>query len=112
MQTVTLAQSTAGGTDLTPGNASITWKPQEYMDHWISWSNLGSAVATIRIFSLAGAAESEFQIHDVTYTLDNKGVFFPYETYGPIYGFAIVYTVATFTGNVFFASARPSTGIV
>ena len=112
MQNVTLAQSSATSTVLTPSNASITWKPQEYMDHWISWSDLGSSVATIRIYSLAGAAASEFQIHDVTYTLDNKGVFFPYETYGMIYGFVVIYATANFTGNVFFASARPATGIV
>ena len=111
-QNVTIAASSATSTVLTPSNASVHWSPQDYMDHWIGWSDLGSSVATVRIYGLAGAAAAEFQIHGSTFTGDNKAIFFPYETYGLIYGFVVIYASANFTGNVFFSSARPAAGIV
>lgn len=116
-QRVTIAASTATSTVLTPSNTEIGWRPVDYMDHWISWSDLGSAVATVRIYNAAGAAESEYTIYGTpttpeTRTGDNQGIFFPYDTYGPIYGFVVTYATATFTGNVFFSSLRPSVGIV
>ena len=111
MQKVTLAQSSATSTVLTTSNTSIGWKPYDYLDHYIGFSDLGSSVATVRVYSLV-AGGAEYTIDSTTFTEDSQGKFYRYEDYGVLVGFVITYASASFTGNVFFGSSRSSEGIL
>ena len=111
MQKVTLAQSSATSTVLTTSNTAIGWKPFNYLDQYIGFSDLGSAVATVRVYSVV-AGGAEYTVDSTTFTGDNQGKFYTYENYGVLVGFVITYSVASFTGNVFFGSSRSATELL
>ncbi len=110
-QRKSVAVSAVTNLALGASKANIPWSTYDYMDHQISFSDLGSIKATIRLYpAAAGGAQytvmgaNGYTGATVEFTGDNQSFCFPFETFGSV-GFVVIFDGA-FTGTVHFGSAK------
>ena len=110
-QRKSVAVDTVTYLSLASTKTNIPWSTYDYMDHQISFSDLGTKKATIRLYpAAAGGAQysvlgaSGYTGTTVEFTGDNQSFSFPFETFGLV-GFRVIFDSA-FTGTVHFGSVR------
>ena len=104
MQKKAITCTAKSSLSLAASKTDIPWSTYDYMDHAISFSDLGGITASIRIYP-GEAGGNQYKVHGTTYTGDNQIDFFPYDSNGLI-GLVVIFD-APFTGTVYFGSLRP-----
>jgi len=105
MQKKAITCSATSSLSLASQKTDIPWSAYEYQNHQISFSDLGSITASVRVYP-AEASGAFYYVDATTYTGTNKHKKFSFSDYGVV-GFVVLFD-APFTGTVYFGSYEPT----